>query len=386
MDKVRVLFPYVESGFGHIMPMRSIEQTFRKKYGDKVEIISSSFFKEGKNKHLIRFENFMVNQVKLYNGHPVIGNIVNVVGELSGTVLSSFFTIRFIAPKAYKAGVKHMREIKPDVVFSTHWATNYYAEHIKENKPMTVMYCPDSRMNKLFKYRCDMSMISMPYGYKKAMRHRKYNKDNLKLVPFLIRNEAFDVCTDKKALRKKLGLPEDNFTVILVEGGYGIGKTEAISKLLIQEHRHITVIPVCGKNEKLYNRLKMLKSTEEVTFLPQMFLDNILEYEAASDIFCGKSGNMLAETTFFGVPSMVTNCTTTIERNIAYDYIHTVGSAFKEFSPKRAVGLIEKFSDDPSLMDSYRKAAIDYHANFGSEEATDVFWNKMQETFPQLRQ
>ena len=384
MKKVRVLFPYVESGFGHIMPMRSIEQTFRKKYGDKVEIVSSTFFKEGNNEELIRFEKFMVNQVKLYNGHPVIGYLINIIGELSGTILSSFFTIRFTYPKAYKAGVEHMKELAPDVVFSTHWATNYYAEHIKENKPLTVMYCPDSRMNKLFKYNCDLSIISMPYGYKKAMRNRKYNEDNLKMTPFLIRNEAFDVCTDKKALRRKLGLPEDNFTVILVEGGYGIGKTEAICKLLIKEHRHLTVIPVCGKNEKVYNEFKSLKPTEEVTFLPQMFLDNILEYEAASDIFCGKSGNMLAETTFFGVPSMVTNCTTTIERNIAYDYIHTVGSAFKELSPKRAVRIIEQFADDPSLMAPYQKAALDYHENFGSEEAADLLWETIKKKFPEL--
>ena len=385
MEKIKVLFPYVESGFGHIMPMRSMEQTFRKKYGDKVEIISSSFFKEGKNEDLIRFERFMVNQVKLYNGHPVIGFIVNVVGEIAGTHLSSFFTIRVTSPKAYKAAVEHMKELAPDVVFSTHWATNYYAERLKENKPMTVMYCPDSRMNKLFKYDADLSMISMPYGYKKALRNRKFNEDNLKMVPFLIRNEAFDIVPDKKALRKKLGLPENNFTVILVEGGYGIGKITAISELLIKEHLPLTVIPVCGKNEKLYNTLKSLTPTKEVTFLPQMFLENILEYEAASDIFCGKSGNMLGEMTFFGVPSMVTNCTTTIERNIAYDYIHTAGSAFKQLSPKKAVRMIKDFVKDPSLLEPYRKAALDYHEHFGSEQAADEMWKKMQERFPQLR-
>ena len=36
MKKIRVLFPYVEAGFGHIMPMKSIDRAFRAKYGDKV--------------------------------------------------------------------------------------------------------------------------------------------------------------------------------------------------------------------------------------------------------------------------------------------------------------------------------------------------------------
>ncbi|MBQ7173512.1 MAG: hypothetical protein IJR88_05295 [Clostridia bacterium] len=384
MKKIRVLFPYVESGFGHIMPMRSIVETFQKKYGDRVEVIAPNFYADSGVKSLVRFEQMMAGQVRLYNANPVIGYIVNILGEIGGSHLSSLFSIRMIAPRAYRAGIKHMDELAPDAVFSTHWATNYYAEHCKK-KPLTVMYCPDARMNKLFKYRCDLNMISMPYGYEKALRKRKYNIHNLKYVPFLIRNEAFDVCRDKKELRKKLGIPEDNFTVVLVEGGYGIGKITAITKLLIKEHRPLTVISICGKNEKLYRQFRELTPTDEVTFLPKQFAENILELEAASDLFCGKSGNMVAEATFFGVPSIITNCTTTIEHNIADHYINTVGCAIKEFSPKKVVRFIERFSDDPAILEPYRKAAENYHPHFGSEQAADVLWEKLQKTFPELR-
>lgn len=385
MKKIRVLFPYVESGFGHIMPMRSIVETFQKKYGDRVEVIAPNFYSDSGVRSLVRFERMMANQVRLYNGNPVIGYIVNVLGEIGGSFLSSLFTIRMIAPRAYRAGVRHMEELAPDAVFSTHWATNYYAEHAK-NKPLTVMYCPDARMNKLFKYRCDLNMISMPYGYEKALRNRKYNIYNLKYVPFLIRNEAFDVCRDKKELRKKLGIPEDNFTVVLVEGGYGIGKITAITKRLIKEHRQLTVISICGKNEKLYRRFLEWTPEKEVTFLPMQFAENVLELEAASDLFCGKSGNMIAEATFFGVPSIITNCTTTIEHNIADHYLNTVGCAIKEFSPTRTVRLIERFSEDPARLEPYRRAAQAYYPNFGSEKVADELWKKLKEAFPTLRE
>ena len=384
MKKIKVLFPYVEAGFGHIMPMRSMEQTFRKKYGDKVDVIPSTFYTETGNPHLARYEQMLARQVRLYNGHPFVGYLATIACEVAGTWLSSFCSIRLVGPIAYKAGVRHMSELEPDAVFSTHWATNYYAEHLQD-KPLTVMYCPDAQLNKLFEYHCDLNMISMPGGYEKALRMRKYNTDNMKMVPFLIRNEAFDVERDKQALRRKLGLPEDNFTVVLVEGGYGIGKMAAISEKLIREHRPLTVIPVCGKNEKLYRHFQSMTPSAEVTFRPYRFAENILELEAASDLFCGKSGNMVAEATFFGVPSIITNCTTLIERHIANHYLDTVGCAIKELSPDRAVRLIEQFADDPSKLSPYRQAADAYHDHFGSEQAADRLWEKLCETFPQLQ-
>ena len=244
------------------------------------------------------------------------------------------------------------------------------------------MYCPDARLNKLFEYRCDLSMISMPYGYYKALREKRYNINNIKLVPFLIRNEAFEISKDKKEMRRTLGLPENNFTVLFAEGGYGIGKMAKITKLLLKRHVPLTVITVCGTNTKLYEKLKALKSTDEITYLPLGFADNMLQLQAASDVFCGKSGNILAESTFFGNLSIVTHFANMIERNIADHYINTVGCAIKEFSPKKTADLICGFAQDESKLEPYRKAAEAYHNNFGAEEAADLIWEFIKEKYP----
>ena len=44
--KPRVVFPFVEAGFGHIMAEKSIADAFEKKYGKYCEVIRSDFFKE----------------------------------------------------------------------------------------------------------------------------------------------------------------------------------------------------------------------------------------------------------------------------------------------------------------------------------------------------
>ena len=385
MKKIRVLFPFVEAGLGHIMPMRALIETFEKKYGDRVEVVPSEFFTETGDRHLIKYEQMLSNQVRTYNRFPLIGHIATLSCEFFGTAISSFCSMRFIGPVAASRGIRHMKDLRPDVVISTHWVTNYYAEHMKKNKPLTVVYCPDARLNKLFDYRSDLVLISMPKGYRLGLRKRRYNEDNLKLVPFLIRNEAFGITEDKKELRRRLGLPEDNFTVVLAEGGYGIGKMKRICELLVKERFPLTVIPVCGKNEELFEYLKTLKSTDEVTFRPYGYTEKILELEAASDLFCGKSGNILAEPTFFGVPSVVTHFANSIEKYIADHYINTVGCAIKEFSPEKTVELIRSFAGDGSLLEPYRRAARDYHEHFGAEKAADAVWEKITEKFPELR-
>ncbi len=247
MTKIRVLFPYVEAGFGHIMPMKSIDRAFRAKYGDKVEVVSSKFYTETNDSNLIKYEKMISRQVRLYNRAPLIGHLGSLASAVFGVRLSTFACMKLMSPIACKKGIEHMRELKPDIVFSTHWASNYCAEKLsKEEKPYTVMYCPDAQLNELFEYPCDLMLISMPYGYEKALRKKRYNIHNFKMVPFLIRNEAFEIDTDKKRLRKKLGLPEDNFTVVLAEGGYGIGKMDKMTRELLKEKIPLTVIAVCG--------------------------------------------------------------------------------------------------------------------------------------------
>ena len=368
---------------GHIMPTKSIEETFRKKYGDRVEVISPRFFGESKNKHMIRYERMLARQVKTYNLFPFIGYMATTLCEIFGTKITSFFSIRATAPIASKRAVEYMDELAPDVVVSTHWVTNYYANTLK-NKPYTVMYCPDARLNKMFQYKSDLTLISMPSGYTKALNKSKYNEDNMKLVPFFIRNEAFDISRDKREVRRKLGLPEDNFTVLIAEGGYGIGKIEKVTKFLIEKDIPLTVIPVCGTNKRLYNRISALKPSKAVTFKPYGFADNILELHAASDIFCGKSGNILAESTFFGNPAVVTHFANSIEQYIADHYINTVGCAIREFSAKRAAELICNFAQNREAIEPYSRAALNYHEHFGSSAAADIIFEKIKEKFPEI--
>ena len=295
--------------------------------------------------------------------------------------------MEYIGEGADKKGVEHMKELAPDLVVSTHWATNYYAMKMEE-RPLTAMYCPDAKINTLFRYPCDLTLVSMPTGYRRALKMHKnrYNAENLKLVPFLIRKEAFAVSTDKKALRRKLGLDENKFTVFAADGGFGVGKTEETCVELIKRDLPINLIAVCGKNEQTYKRLASLKPKGNTVFKPLSLVDNIMEYIACSDICCGKSGaSLMAEPCFFGVPQLITHYANDIERWIGRYYIKTVGSAIKQFNVKKACNLIEKFVAYPARVQPYKDAAASVHGNYGAEKCARYIFGLLCKKFPELK-
>jgi UDP-N-acetylglucosamine:LPS N-acetylglucosamine transferase len=386
MDKPRVLFPYVEAGLGHIKPMDSIYSTFERMYGDKVECVRSSFFTEGKNKKLARFEAKMRRDVSDNNRLPGRGFIQTSLMYVAGSRLSTWLSMHLLELGSAKWGIRHMDELKPDLVFSTHFSTNWYAKKSKAN-PLTVLYCPDIVVTPPYRYDCDMVMVANPMGYERAKKHhaRRFNDENLKRVNFLIREEAFHVSDDKVVLRKKLGFDEKKFTVVLAEGGYGIGKMKAICKEILKRDLPITLVPICGQNEKLYAYFKTLKSKGKTDFYPLGYVENIFDYMAACDIFCGKSGaNTSAEPIFFGRPLLVTKYASGIEKQIGYYYVKRVKCAIRIFSPKKTVDKIEQFMNDPALLKPYEQAAKNIHSDFGAELAARYLFGLLCKHFPKL--
>lgn len=386
MTKPRVIFPFTEAGLGHIMPMRSIADEFERLYGDRTEVVRSAFFTESGNKHLISYEKHLHDEVVKHNEHSLYGWFATFSMDFWGTRLSSWGAVNKWIRGAYRAGVKHMEELKPDLVFSTHWATNYYAYHL-ENRPLTIMYCPDAHVNTLFRYKSDLVLTSMSTGYERALNRHfgRFNEKNLKLVPFLIRDEAFSVPRDKTVNRRKLGFDENKFTVVLAEGGYGIGKMQKICEKAIKRDLSVTMVPVCGKNEELFAYLSGFKSKGNLDFRPQGFVKDIFPILAAADLFCGKSGaSMMAEPCFFGVPIIITKYATKIERLIGEYYTDAVGSAIKEFDPDKVVDMIGKFAENPGLLQPYRDAAEEQRDNYGPEKTARLIFDLLKTKFPEL--
>ena len=379
MAKIKVMFPFVEAGFGHIMTERSICDAFEKKYGQYCEVIRSDFYKEKGSQAMKKFEDRLCKEVRLYSKNNLYGYASIFAMNVFGSKISSWFVMEKLVKNAFKDSVNYMEEINPDVVVSTHWATNYYAVK-SQKKPYTVMYIPDAHANALFRYHADLSLISMKEGYERARKFKKrYNDNNFKLVPFAIRPQAYEVTGSKQEIRQKLG-HDDKFTLYVTEGGYGIGMAEELCKRLIEEDLPISVIVVCGKNPELYDRLSKLKSKGNLSFYPYGFCDNVLELIASSDLYLGKSGNGLAEAAFYGVPIVVTHSSNDIEKLIAEHYVAHIKDAVRIFNVKKCLDFIKGAVNG---SDEYLelKKNVKPREEFGAEGIADVIFEEINKKF-----
>ncbi|MBQ8726444.1 MAG: hypothetical protein IJY84_05055 [Clostridia bacterium] len=379
MKKIKVLFPFVEAGFGHIMTERSICDAFEKKYGDYCEVVRSNFYKDSGSEAMKKFEDRLCDEVRSYNKNHFYGYASILAMNIFGSKITSWFIMEKLVKDAYKDSLKYMEDLAPDAVVSTHWATNYYAVK-SSKKPYTVMYVPDAHANALFRYPCDFSMISMKEGYDRAMKFkRRYNEDNFKLAPFAIRQQAFEVTGTKQEIRQRLG-HDDKFTLYITEGGYGIGMAEQLCQMLIEEDLPISVIVVCGKNPELHERLLKLKSKGNLSFYPYGFCDNVLELIASSDLYLGKSGNGLAEAAFYGVPIVVTHSANDIEKLIAEHYVTHIKDAVRIFNADKCLEFIKgAVAGSEEYLEL--KKHIKPREDFGGEGIADLIFEKLNEKF-----
>lgn len=387
--KPRVVFPFVEAGMGHIMPERSIADAFEKKYGAYCEVVRSQFYSETNEKPLVRLERNMCNEVRKYNKNHLYGYFNMFMMDVFGPKFLSKVIMDLYVPGAGKAARKHMEELKPDLVLSTHWSTVYYAEQI-ESAPINVSYVPDVQIIPLCRYPNDMTLVSTSRGYNDALRkHKKrFNKDNLHMVPFAIRKQAFEVDLDKKVARRAFGLPEDKLTIVLFEGGYGMGRMKEIVEIIAKTDMKINVVAICGKNEQLYEYLKDIKpQSENVTLVVEGFCEKTLEYLAAADVWLGKSGaSSIAEATFFGCAAIVTKYATTMERDNAEYYLKDVKNCLKIFDAEQVVQKLNEWLEDPTELYALQENAWKVHELYGSEKTADVLWELLCERFPHLKE
>lgn len=386
-QKPRVLFPYVEAGKGHIVPTHIVCEIFKKKYGNKVEVIESKFFTETGNEDMQKSEKLFKKAVQSQNRSPILSILCKIGNSLAGNafMLYALLSLSISGRKTNPLAVKHIEELDANVIYATHWAIPYYVNQLKTPRPYTILFCPDVLANGAFDVDCNNFLISNSIGYKKVLHYRMYAGGNITQVPFPIRPEidSFRSESKKTALREKFGIAQDEFVVTLCDGGYGMARLEKTVKHLLRLKAPITVIALCGMNQPLCEKLKKLNVPDGMKLIPLGFTDKVLEYIAIADIFAGKSGaNSMAEPAALGVPIIVTKCSTYIERSIKDFYVSTLKGGMYIPSSRLAAKKIVHFSKNRSKLQKYHQNLISNPiASYDAEATADLIWQRVLEVW-----
>lgn len=142
---------------------------------------------------------------------------------------------------------------------------------------------------------------------------------------------------DKIVLKKKLSIDLQQPCILISGGGWG---GRFIRKTLLQlnsKFDSMTVVPLCGTDEKLFNWINKFKTSErnKLTIIPMAFVDNIHEYLRASDVVVSRG------TTGMFLESII--CRTPL---IVRDNIEKHDRGTVEIIRKYSLGAVYKNADD----------------------------------------
>lgn len=111
---------------------------------------------------------------------------------------------------------------------------------------------------------------------------------------------------ERAAVRRRLGLDEDRFTILVAGGGEGSGKLVEQVRALSARDANWQLIVVCGRNEKLRRRLSRVDFGHRALILG--FVDNMPDLMRAADLSVGKAGpGAIGEALATGVPVLLTS-------------------------------------------------------------------------------
>ena len=264
---------------------------------------------------------------------------------------------------------------EPDVVLSVHPLLNHISHQAirKSGRPCALMTVitdlVDFHRGWTFS-QADLVIAPTEQARRVAIR-RRVPPDRIKLLglPVDLRFRP-PAPGEKQAMRRRFGLDESRFTILVMGGAAGAGSMLKQVSMLAWERQQWQVVAVCGRNEKLRGRLARLHFATPTLVLG--FVDYMPELMRACDVTVTKAGpGAIAEALATGLPLIITGFLPGQESpNV--DYV--VRSGVGKFSPK-ADDLLEEIrvlaEGGPTWREMSRKAAELAHPYASSDIARE---------------
>jgi len=382
----RIVFPFVEAGYGHIMPMKAVADVFEEKYGDRCEVIRTNFYGDSNNEALVACEKKLIKQVFKMSKYPLQSFIYKLASKLGGHKATTRFPWKTWYKSSFIPALERMKDFEADLIFNTYYSTLYYACEAKKRgliDSKVAAYCPDPFISEFLDRRVDLMTISTDIGKERAEKQRGFKKTEarIEVVPFLLQKKVKDYTKTKEEYKQELGLDPKKFTILLCDGSYGVGKIKKTVKQLMTLPHEFNLIAVCGKNEQLYEEFKQITPPSNITFLPFGFTDKMLILSAASDLFIGKSGaSNMAEANYFSAPVIITLSPSPVEKLIARYHLKYSKTAIKARRVKTAVKKAEEFMLDRGKMQYLVDNCKKHARSDGAEMLADLLWEGLDES------
>ena len=162
---------------------------------------------------------------------------------------------------------------------------------------------------------------------------------------------------DRATLRRKLGLREKPATILVMAGGFGLGKVDAAVALLADMiEEDVQLLAIAGRNEELHAALQAVAAKRPGKVTPFGFVTNMHELMAASDFAVTKPGGLTSsECLALALPMVIVNPIPGQEERNS-DFLLESGVALRANSPAHMVYKVQRLIRTPRLLQRMRVA------------------------------
>ena len=185
-------------------------------------------------------------------------------------------------------------------------------------------------------------------------------KERISVKGIPLMNE-FSQRQQKEKVQASLGLRKKSFTVLVLSGGFGVGRVEEIVQNTLKAfelhtQRHFNLLIVCGKNDALRANVERVTVPANVTAQVFGFVNNIHDLMDASDILISKSGGLTsAEAMAKGLPMIIVDPIPGQESRNA-GIIVEYGAGWQALDHHNLSFKLDKIIQDPGMLATARTA------------------------------
>lgn len=369
--KPKVLITYIESGMGHIIAAQTISDALDR---DKLDVVESNIMKDYNNKSAINFEKFLISQTK-NTGIPGFGffmfNFVLIFGGRQKSLQfchSTFFRAGTLA--TIDAIVKE----NPDVIISTHHFITYCAVVAKRKylpNLKIITYVPDNYIHMWWDKRDGVLICNNPDTV--AMANKLKYKD-VREVEFPVRKIVKEQNLSRIECRKKYGIPENDFVVMVADSAYANGKIKKITNQLLKSKMNFTLICLTGKNEKLYDYYSKKQIPDNINLVKVKFTKNIAEYYKASNLFVTRGGPLtILDSVVMHTPFIIDFLASPLDLGTKRFFVDREKCGEYITSPKKIKKRVEYYMTHPKELSKLEEATHKYSKDSkGASQIADI--------------
>lgn len=253
----------------------------------------------------------------------------------------------------------YLQRERPDVVVSTYFTFTHYLEtlkHVDQLHAAAVVLNPEpfDAHSVWFSSGLDMNMVFSERSRREIVG-KGLSARRVKLFPFPLNPEFRCRTTPPAILRRRLGLAEKPFTVLLFFGAEGRGPAKKYLAEIIERGLDVQVVVICGRNDRLRADLEdeARHPRGSVRLAVRGFVTNVPDYIAAADLVVGKSGpNQVFETLLQLRPIVISSFLANEQRTS--DWVISNGVGWLCRTPHQFAGLLARLLADRGILREYR--------------------------------